>query len=515
MKHLWLAVLLLTLVASFGVAQQAVQRSPSFSTDGKWSLSFQGGPNLWINDLNTRRLSLGGSLIAKYGLSKRFSIGIMVGYDRLLAIQHPNDPQGNGFTPLAIEYMALKMASADLVVWYNYPITVDFRPYVYVGAGGAVFLRQGRQYNYIPDDKYKVNSTIHIPVGFGFEVPTSPNVSVALDIGARLMDDYTDHWKGHSTLDETKRPGLVDWFPTARASVNFYFGSRDEADDDNDGVTNGEERKYGTNPNNPDSDGDGLKDGEELWRYNTDPLKADTDGDNLTDGDEVRKYNTFPTRPDTDTDGLNDGMEVFKYETDPLRADTDNDALGDGDEVLKHGTYPLKTDTDGDALGDGDELKQYRTDPRNRDTDGGSIDDGTEVKRGTNPLDKSDDVAIKRELKAEVGKPIVLEGIVFKTGSAVISAVSEEILTLALNTLQNHPDMAVEIRGHTDNTGSRSLNDRLSQRRADAVKLWLVNRGIAEARVKAVGYGLDYPVDTNLTSEGRQRNRRIEFYRTR
>ena len=119
------------------------------------------------------------------------------------------------------------------------------------------------------------------------------------------------------------------------------------------------------------------------------------------------------------------------------------------------------------------------------------------------------------KLKAEIGKPIVLEGIVFKTGSAVISRVSEEILTLALNTLQNHPDMMVEIRGHTDNTGSRSTNDRLSQRRADAVKLWLVNKGITATRVKAVGYGQDYPIDTNLTSDGRQRNRRIEFYRTK
>ena len=165
---------------------------------------------------------------------------------------------------------------------------------------------------------------------------------------------------------------------------------------------------------------------------------------------------------------------------------------------------------------DRDEIIKYSTDPRNKDTDGGLVDDGAEVKRGTNPLDKSDDVVIqKKDLNAEVGKAIVLEGIVFKTGSAVISPLSEEILTLALNTLQNHPDIAVEIRGHTDNTGSRSTNDRLSQRRVDAVRTWLVNKGVAANRISAAGYGQDRPLDTNSTADGRQRNRRIEFYRTK
>ncbi|MEK7671130.1 MAG: OmpA family protein, partial [Bacteroidota bacterium] len=89
------------------------------------------------------------------------------------------------------------------------------------------------------------------------------------------------------------------------------------------------------------------------------------------------------------------------------------------------------------------------------------------------------------------------------------------ILSLALNTLQNHPDMTIEIRGHTDNTGSRSTNDRLSQRRSNAVRTWLVNKGIAANRIRAVGYGQDRPLDTNSTADGRQRNRRIEFYRTK
>jgi len=511
-RHLLLVMMVGVVLVS---AQQKAPPAPMFTSDGKWSLSMHGGANIWINDLNTRRASPGGDLQLRYGFSRRFSFGLMVGYDRLIGIHYPETTAPNPSSPKVSEYMALSMLSADLIVMYNYPLTLDFRPYAYVGVGGAAYLRQDRFDNHIPAGADKIKRTFHVPVGFGFEIPTSANVSLTLDIGARIMDDYTDNWKGNSIIEQSTRPGLADWYPTARVGFSFYFGNKDDEDEDHDGLTFGEERKYGTNPYNADSDGDGLKDGDEILRYNTDPLKADSDGDGLNDGSEVNWFHTMPNRTDTDGDGLNDGLEVLKYDTDPLKPDSDGDGLSDGDEVSKYGTNPMKADTDGDGLNDGDEITRYRTDPRNPDTDGGGVDDGTEVRRGTNPLDKSDDVAQKQELKTEVGKAVVLEGIEFKTGSAVISGVSEEILTLALNTLENNPEMMVEIRGHTDNTGSRTLNDKLSQRRADAVKAWLVRRGIDARRIKAVGYGQDYPIDTNETAEGRQRNRRIEFYRTK
>jgi outer membrane protein OmpA-like peptidoglycan-associated protein len=504
---------ILPLAAQLCFAQQAAPRGPYFSTDGKWSIGFHGGINLWINDLNTRRIGPGGEMFVRYGLSKRFSLGLNLAYERLISL-HYTDPLPASQGVLG-DYVALKAGSADLVVWYHFPPTMEIRPYAYIGFGSMAYVRQDRYHKYLPNGKKETLNTIHFPVGFGFEVPVSSSVSFAIDFGARFLDDYTDHWKGNAVVDETNRPGLADWYPTTKVGFNFYLGSKDDVDEDGDGLTFGEERKYGTNPYNADSDGDQLKDGAEVWRYNTDPLKADTDGDNISDGDEVNKYQTFPNKPDSDFDGLNDGMEILKFDTNPMREDSDGDGLKDGDEILKYGTNPLRVDSDNDGLSDGNEL-QYNTDPRNKDTDAGTIEDGAEVKRGTNPLDKNDDVIIEtKELKAEIGKPIILEGVVFKTGSAVISGVSEDILSLALNTLQNHPDMAVEIRGHTDNTGSRGTNDRLSQRRAEAVRIWLVNRGIAPTRIKAVGYGQDSPIDSNLSADGRQRNRRIEFYRTR
>jgi hypothetical protein len=66
----------------------------------------------------------------------------------------------------------------------------------------------------------------------------------------------------------------------------------------------------GTDPRNPDTDGDGLTDGDEVRVYGTDPTRADTDGDGLTDSEEVRRYGTNPLDPDSDGDGFPDGIEV-------------------------------------------------------------------------------------------------------------------------------------------------------------------------------------------------------------
>jgi OOP family OmpA-OmpF porin len=138
-----------------------------------------------------------------------------------------------------------------------------------------------------------------------------------------------------------------------------------------------------------------------------------------------------------------------------------------------------------------------------------------EVQRGTNPLDPADDVVKKEEIKVEVGASIALEGVTFKTASAVLTPESEGILTKVFNTLDQHPEMTVEIQGHTDNSGKRAANVKLSESRAVAVKAWLVAKGIAAERMTTKGYGPDKPAVPNTTPEGRQTNRRIEFMRTK
>ena len=207
------------------------------------------------------------------------------------------------------------------------------------------------------------------------------------------------------------------------------------------------------------------------------------------------------------------GVEVMKTLTNPANADTDGDGLPDGDELTTYKTDPLKKDTDGDGLGDGDEVMKYKTDPLKVDTDAGTVSDGVEAGRGSNPLDPADDVPKQEEVKVEPGKSIVLEGIRFEVNKADIKPESENILSKAYNTLEQNPGVIVEIRGFTDNTGSLKRNMTLSQLRADAVKDYLVMRGIKEERITAKGFGPENPVASNDTAEGRQLNRRVEFFR--
>jgi outer membrane protein OmpA-like peptidoglycan-associated protein len=89
-----------------------------------------------------------------------------------------------------------------------------------------------------------------------------------------------------------------------------------------------------------DSDGDGLTDEEEK-RLGTDPYDPDTDDDGLSDGEEVNLHGTDPLNPDTDLDALRDGAEVLTYKTNPLDRDTDKGGVADGHEVIEDNTDPL------------------------------------------------------------------------------------------------------------------------------------------------------------------------------
>lgn len=114
-------------------------------------------------------------------------------------------------------------------------------------------------------------------------------------------------------------------------------------DDDEDGLTNSREAELGTDPDNPDTDDDGLLDGEEINQYGTDPLEPDSDNDGLPDGEEINIYNASPNNPDSDADGLTDGEEVNEHGTSPTSPDTDEDGLSDDVEIAE-GTDPLDAD---------------------------------------------------------------------------------------------------------------------------------------------------------------------------
>ena len=137
------------------------------------------------------------------------------------------------------------------------------------------------------------------------------------------------------------------------------------ADTDDDGLPNLIEKEVGSDPYNPDTDGDNLPDGYEALTLGTDSTKPDTDDNGVLDCDE-----------DFDEDGLTN-LQEYEHGTEPYNEDTDGDGLKDGEEINTYGTDPLKVDTDDDGLYDGDEI-YFETDPLNPDTDGNGTPDRDE-----------------------------------------------------------------------------------------------------------------------------------------
>jgi OOP family OmpA-OmpF porin len=105
----------------------------------------------------------------------------------------------------------------------------------------------------------------------------------------------------------------------------------------------------------------------------------------------------------------------------------------------------------------------------------------------------------------------VIQGIQFDFGKAKVSRKSYPLLDEAVGVLKEHSGLRLAITGHTDSVGSRDRNLQLSEQRAQAVKDYMVEKGIAEDRLQARGAGPDEPIGDNATAAGRQSNRRIEF----
>ncbi len=105
-------------------------------------------------------------------------------------------------------------------------------------------------------------------------------------------------------------------------------------------------------------------------------------------------------------------------------------------------------------------------------------------------------------------------GILFKTNSSELSAAARESLVQFAVSLRDNPDTDITIYGHTDNTGSRAVNEKLSKERALSVANFLVGNSISRDRMKTEGLAYDVPVADNSTAEGRALNRRVEVYIT-
>jgi outer membrane protein OmpA-like peptidoglycan-associated protein len=109
------------------------------------------------------------------------------------------------------------------------------------------------------------------------------------------------------------------------------------------------------------------------------------------------------------------------------------------------------------------------------------------------------------------GLIVNLSDVLFDTGSATLKPGTREKLARVSGILLSHPELKVQVEGHTDSVGDDSYNQRLSENRADSVRSYLVGQGIASGAVTMKGFGKSQPVATNDTATGRQQNRRVEL----
>ncbi|MDP8268357.1 MAG: OmpA family protein [Candidatus Tenebribacter davisii] len=350
-------------------------------------------------------------------------------------------------------------------------------------------------------------------IGGGIEWEISRTVGIDFGIKYQRLFNQKDDMSGESTTD-LNRGDVQTGNLSAGFGITLRFGGWRDSDGDEI------EDKLDKCPFVPE-DFDGFEDEDGCPEY-------DNDGDALVDSVETNtgifisadSTGTDPNVADTDMDGINDYEEIYTYKTNPVSVDTDADSLSDGDEVNNYNTDPANADTDNDTLNDGDEVLIHMTDPNNADTDGDGFMDAEDkcpLKPETfNGFQDDDGCPDKKpEIIFEKKSPIVLEGVNFKVGSAELKNNAKLVLDKVVRTLKDYNEMHLEISGHTDSSGSRALNMKLSRRRAEAVRRYLINQGIKDHRLRAIGLGPDHPVTSNKTKEGRAKNRRIEFFRTK
>ena len=212
----------------------------------------------------------------------------------------------------------------------------------------------------------------------------------------------------------------------------------------------------------------------------TPPPPPDSDGDGVPDADD-RCPNTPPG-----TDVGPDGCE----------RDSDGDGVVDSADQCPGTPAGVKVDERGCPLdSDGDGVPDYQD--ACPDTPAGSEVDA----RGCPP---------EPEPVQELTETITIDmNLEFDTDSAALRSEHYPKITDVLNFMQQFPGASAVIEGHTDNTGSESYNQGLSERRANSVRSYLIQEGIGAGRLSSVGYGESRPIDTNDTEEGRQHNRRV------
>lgn len=368
----------------------------------------------------------------------------------------------------------------------QYPAWIS--PFVVGGAGGWG----------ISSSELGTDMDLYPHWGVGAKVYATRSLAVRLD-GRHIIGSNLEH------------DGWVNHFEVL-VGLSWVIGMDEEKqppkDSDGDGITDNRDKCPDQAANTPDgcppkdTDGDGVTDDRDKCpsqAANTPdgcPPK-DTDGDGVTDD-----RDKCPDQPANTPDGC------------PPR-DTDGDGIPDAKDRCpdKKGTAQFQgcPDTDGDGLADGDDACPSEKGPADLqgcpDRDGDGIADKDDKCPDTPGL-KEKQGCMPEEAKKFSGS---IQGIKFASGKAEITPDSATHLDEVVGVLTEYPSIHLRIEGHTDSVGNAEKNQTLSQARADAVRNYLIGKGIEADRLESEGFGETKPIQDNKTARGRAANRRIEF----
>jgi outer membrane protein OmpA-like peptidoglycan-associated protein len=365
-----------------------------------------------------------------------------------------------------------------------------------------------------------------IIAGIGFRVPLTPLVMARVEGVVNFNKTTSDTGTAPNIAARTTKFSNYG----VNLGLSLMLGSKPFPDHDGDGVPDNRDRcantPSGAQVNESgcplDSDGDGVPNG--VDRCPNTPVGAtvdatgctrDSDGDNIPDG--VDKCPDTPAGVlvdakgcprDSDGDGIPDGLDRCSdtpkgATVDALGCPGDEDADGVLDGLDRCPRTPIGATVDASGCAAGQSGRR----PTNAPTAGPP----TPQQRSAAPPDTSAQARAARRAMEQPGGPIVLEGVTFELGSARLQSGSYVELDSLAKVLLASPNSRVEIGGHTDNSGSPADNQHLSALRAEAVRNYLVAKGVPFQQMVARGYGSTMPRSPDTTPRGRAANRRVEI----
>jgi type IX secretion system PorP/SprF family membrane protein len=235
--------------------------------------------------------------------------------------------------------------------------------------------------------------------------------------------------------------------------------------------------------------------------------ESDKDGDGVLDQydncPDVPGLKEFSGCPDTDGDGVPDSIDACINDKGDKKLmgcpDTDGDGIADKDDACptEAGTIATKgcPDKDGDTVIDSED--QCPDQP------------GLKEDKGCpKPVEKA---TISQKEKMELDILENAKYVHFRTGTSIIEETSHGMLDLVAEVMKFHPTDVLNLEGHTDAQGLPEKNMKLSQERAEAVKVYLVTKGVNASNITTIGKGQTEPVSDNNTEKGRSLNRRVEM----